>query len=203
MKIAEIFYSVQGEGKYLGVPVVFVRTQGCSAHCPFCDSKPTWMEKGPERDYQWIEREVNRVGKNKCKTVVITGGEPTEQRDLYNIVQSFKYDGYTVHLETNGSHELSGGYFTHIVCSPKEACGWKVPKAYVDELKYVVSTESDLNRMIDAGTRDKFAGRIWLQPMDECNPEKNEANRQRCVKEALNDPRLRVGLQYHKILNVR
>ena len=203
MKIAEIFYSIQGEGKYLGTPAVFVRTQGCSAHCPFCDSKPTWQEKGLERDFVWIEREVNRVGQNKCKTVVITGGEPTEQKDLYNIVQEFKYAGYTVHLETNGSHELSGGYFTHIVCSPKEACGWHVPKSYVDELKYVISTESDINRMIDPGIRDQYAGRIWLQPMDECDPAKNEENRKRCVAEALKDPRLRVGLQYHKILGVR
>ena len=33
IKIAELFYSIQGEGRYMGVPSVFLRTFGCNFKC--------------------------------------------------------------------------------------------------------------------------------------------------------------------------
>lgn len=202
MKVLEVFYSIQGEGRYMGVPVVFVRTSGCPVQCSFCDTKNSWDgSKGYETNAQHLIEDIMRVS-NKCKTVVITGGEPVIQKDLYNIVQELKYAGFSVHLETSGWADVSRGYFEWVVCSPKEKNNYRIAKG-CDELKYVVSTESDLNLMIPAAVRTDFERRIWLQPMDEGDPVKNMANTRRCIQEALKDPRLRAGVQLHKIYKVQ
>ena len=74
MKIAEIFYSIQGEGTLVGVPSVFVRTSGCNLRCQWCDTPYTsWHPEGEERTLESIVEEVNAFG---AAHVVLTGGEP-------------------------------------------------------------------------------------------------------------------------------
>lgn len=74
MKIAEIFYSVQGEGMLAGLPSVFVRTSGCNLRCTWCDTPYTsWQPEGEERSVESVAGEVGRYG---TAHVVITGGEP-------------------------------------------------------------------------------------------------------------------------------
>ena len=74
MKIAEVFYSIQGEGMLAGVPSVFVRTSGCNLRCTWCDTPYTsWQPEGEDRSIDWIADEVNRY---RASHVVLTGGEP-------------------------------------------------------------------------------------------------------------------------------
>ncbi len=74
MRIAEIFYSVQGEGTLLGVPSVFVRTSGCNLRCSWCDTPYTsWRPEGEERSLSSIVEEVDGF---RATHVVVTGGEP-------------------------------------------------------------------------------------------------------------------------------
>jgi 7-carboxy-7-deazaguanine synthase len=74
VKIAEVFYSIQGEGMLAGVPSVFVRTSGCNLRCTWCDTPYTsWQPEGEERSIESIAEEVNGIG---AAHVVITGGEP-------------------------------------------------------------------------------------------------------------------------------
>src|SRR5579885_756782 len=74
LKIAEVFYSVQGEGSLIGTPSVFVRTSGCNLRCVWCDTPYTsWHPEGEERSIDSIVEEVNRYG---AQHVVLTGGEP-------------------------------------------------------------------------------------------------------------------------------
>jgi len=74
VKIAEIFYSIQGEGSLLGVPSVFVRTSGCNLRCKWCDTPYTsWQPEGEERSIESIVDEVHSYG---ASHVVVTGGEP-------------------------------------------------------------------------------------------------------------------------------
>ena len=201
MKVNEIFYSIQGEGRYLGVPAVFVRTQGCSAHCPFCDSASTWSESTVDMSIKDILLDVNRARRGDCSLIVVTGGEPTEQEDLYRFAEEALYNGYRCHLETNGSDDIIRGYFDWVVCSPKEAYKFNVPQG-IDELKYVIGAGDDINKIIPAGIRDKFRGRIWLQPKANGNNIVQE-NVQYCLEQVMRDPRLRLGLQYHKMIGVR
>lgn len=200
MVINEVFKSIQGEGRYMGVPVVFVRTQGCSLRCPFCDQNNTWAytekEFKPEEVLGMVESKMRIPG-----IIVITGGEPTEQNDLYQFVRIAKYEGWKCHLETNGTEDIASGYFDWVVCSPKERNEYRVPKG-VDELKYVIKNGDDINHIIDAGVRHKFARRIWLQPM--ANGDEIVAENVRfCYEQVMKDNRLRLGFQFHKYLGVR
>ena len=97
MKISEHFVSFQGEGRYTGIPCLFVRLQGCNLTCSFCDTKYTWnKDKG-------IEMTVNQIVAliNQHKHVVFTGGEPLLQMDeLKQVIASS--DAF-VEIETNGT----------------------------------------------------------------------------------------------------
>lgn len=203
MLINEIFYSIQGEGRYMGVPVVFVRVQGCSLHCPWCDSNNTWQEdESRDMEIKQILNDVNRCAPLGCKTIVVTGGEPTEQEDLYQFAQEAIYAGYRCHLETNGTDdEIIRGYFDWIVCSPKPGANYHISKG-VDELKYVIGVGDDINKIIPPAVRDQFKGRIWLQPKADGNKVVSE-NVQYCLQQVLKDPRLRMGYQFHKLVGVR
>jgi 7-carboxy-7-deazaguanine synthase len=74
LRIAEIFYSIQGEGSLVGVPSVFVRTSGCNLRCSWCDTPYTsWHPEGDECSLESIAAEV---AKHPARHVVVTGGEP-------------------------------------------------------------------------------------------------------------------------------
>ena len=105
-KILEIFKSVQGEGKYAGVPQVFVRFFECHMHCDWCDT-PNSIGDG-KRDYKefsvdQIFDEVNAMW-DQCHSVSLTGGEPLLQKDfLKGFCRALKASGKTVYLDTNGT----------------------------------------------------------------------------------------------------
>ncbi len=75
MRIAEIFYSVQGEGSLVGVPSVFVRTSGCNLRCSWCDTPYTsW---NPEGEDLTLDEILDRASSfSAARHVVLTGGEP-------------------------------------------------------------------------------------------------------------------------------
>lgn len=202
MFINEIFYSIQGEGRYMGTPVIFLRTQGCSLHCPWCDSANTWITGTNEYDIKKLLPDLQRAAHGKTNRIVITGGEPTEQKDLYVIARELKMEGYSLHLETNGTNYVSPGYFDHVVCSPKPGNDYKIPGGQIDELKFVIGADDDVNKIINGAVRDKWAGRIWLQPKAN-GQEILSTSVKACVQAAMLDPRLRVGVQLHKIIGVQ
>ncbi len=83
MKINEIFYSLQGEGMWTGLPNIFVRTTGCNLRCSFCDTKYAYQD-GKEMNIKEI---VNHINKYNCKYICITGGEPLIQNDTPRLVK--------------------------------------------------------------------------------------------------------------------
>ena len=63
MKIAELFYSIQGEGKLVGVPSVFVRASGCNLRCTWCDTPyASWNPEGADVPVDQIVRRVLAFG---------------------------------------------------------------------------------------------------------------------------------------------
>ena len=100
MNICEIFYSIQGESTYSGLPCVFIRASGCNLRCSYCDTRYAY-EGGVEMSVDEIFARVRAYG---CRLVEITGGEPLVQhREVNALIDSMLENGYKVLLETNGS----------------------------------------------------------------------------------------------------
>jgi len=102
MKINEIFYSLQGEGIFVGTPTIFVRTTGCNLRCTYCDTTYAYT-KGTEMTVQEILEDVKKY---PCTHISITGGEPLFQKETPKLIGSLLKNNYTVSLETNGSFSI-------------------------------------------------------------------------------------------------
>jgi len=167
MRIAEIFYSVQGEGSLIGVPSVFVRTSGCNLRCVWCDTPYTsWNPEGEELT---IDEIVTRaMAYPAARYVVLTGGEPMIAPAIVQLSQRFRERGMHITIETAGT------LFVEVACdlmsiSPKLANSTpegtfqaqherlrrqpevlrKLMAAYDYQLKFVIATEGDIEE-IDA-----------------------------------------------------
>lgn len=102
MQVTEIFYSIQGESLYAGLPCVFVRLTGCNLRCSYCDTRYAWYG-GCEMD---IEEIVHAVSATPCRMVEITGGEPLLQEETPRLISCFLENEWSVLLETNGSWNI-------------------------------------------------------------------------------------------------
>ncbi|MBC8063990.1 MAG: 7-carboxy-7-deazaguanine synthase QueE [Chlorobia bacterium] len=101
LRISEIFASVQGEGIWVGVPSVFVRTSGCNLRCSWCDTPyASWNPEGPIVEVRDIIAEVER---HQIDHVVLTGGEPMIFDPIVELAATLKELGHTITIETAGT----------------------------------------------------------------------------------------------------
>lgn len=191
-KINEIFYSLQGEGRNAGHAAVFIRFSGCNLHCPFCDTR---HQSGTLMSDEMIIAEAKRY---PTKLVVLTGGEPSLFADGV-FISRLHSEGYTVAIETNGTHPLPLGV-DFITISPKfEFCDEaELALSGCDELKVVYNGKNDMSRYekIKATYR-------YLQPCDTGDEESNRRIIEASVDYVLNHPEWRLSLQTQKIINIR
>jgi 7-carboxy-7-deazaguanine synthase len=99
LKITEIFYSLQGEARTVGLPTVFVRLTGCPLRCGYCDSEYAFY--GGER--MSLESILEAVARYQPRYVCVTGGEPLAQRECLTLLTALCDAGYQVSLETSGA----------------------------------------------------------------------------------------------------
>src|ERR1044071_2006700 len=98
MRVAEIFHSIQGEGRLIGLPSVFIRTSGCNLRCVWCDTPyASWQPEGRSYGVEKILREVDRY---PARHVVITGGEPLLAPELDRLTTALKAAGKHITVET-------------------------------------------------------------------------------------------------------
>ncbi len=117
--INEVFYSIQGEGKSLGKPSIFLRLGGCNLKCSWCDSKYTWHPNFIDNKQSDLKSLINEIKKYPCKHLVITGGEPLLQQNRIKALLNELKD-YTAEIETNGSLPLKPNkQIIQVNCSPK------------------------------------------------------------------------------------
>src|SRR5438046_8727725 len=101
MKLAELFYSIQGEGKLAGVPSVFIRASGCNLRCVWCDTPyASWDPKGEDVGVDEIVRQIEAFG---TKHVVVTGGEPMIMPDIAPLCNVLNARGHHVTIATAGT----------------------------------------------------------------------------------------------------
>ena len=161
LKISEIFCSIQGEGIYTGTPSIFVRFQGCSSHCFWCDSSFGWdKNSGNEMS---VEEVFNKICNYKyANHVVITGGESLEQLEgLKSLVELLRYQ-YFITIETNGTinpcdyldqFDINMWSISPKLCSAKAKRKYDIEaiKYMIEyknsQLKFVISDEEDIKEM--------------------------------------------------------
>jgi 7-carboxy-7-deazaguanine synthase len=98
MRIAEIFFSIQGEGVLVGVPSAFVRTSGCNLKCSWCDTPYTSWE--PEGENRSVTEILDTLAAYPTKHVVLTGGEPMIVPQIEELCAALKARGYHITIET-------------------------------------------------------------------------------------------------------
>jgi 7-carboxy-7-deazaguanine synthase len=103
LRLTEIFYSLQGETRTVGLPTVFVRLTGCPLRCQYCDS--AYAFSGGE--WHTIDDIVSKVKSYKTQFVTVTGGEPLAQKDCLVLLKRLCDEGYEVSLETSGAIDVS------------------------------------------------------------------------------------------------
>jgi len=158
MRVNEIFLSLQGEGVYSGLPMIFIRLAGCNLlqHCLYCDTAYSQSaEGGKEISVEDILLKVSSLLPFYKSWVCITGGEPLWQKDeLEALVRLLKRGGYCIEIETNGSflvprwYTLVDSWNADIKCPSSGVCGvskkdWWNTRSQ-DQIKFVVSTHEDL-----------------------------------------------------------
>lgn len=99
LTISEIFYSIQGESTFAGLPCVFIRFSGCNLRCNYCDAAYTWEEG----EVSTIEDILAAISTYPSTLVEVTGGEPLQQKECPQLLRRLLETGKTVLLETNGS----------------------------------------------------------------------------------------------------
>jgi 7-carboxy-7-deazaguanine synthase len=169
MKVSELFYSIQGEGKLTGVPSVFVRASGCNLRCTWCDTP--YASWNPEGEDLAVETIVARVLEHGSRHVVLTGGEPMIMPDIEPLCAALHAHGQHITIETAatvykpaGLHLASlspklsnstpwqreGGRFARI--HEENRINVPVIQQFIDaapdfQLKFVVSSEPDLEEI--------------------------------------------------------
>jgi 7-carboxy-7-deazaguanine synthase len=101
LKIAELFYSLQGEGSLVGVPSVFIRTSGCNLRCSWCDTPYTsWQPEGVDLTLRQI---LDEALAHPARHVVVTGGEPMIAPEIIPLTEQLRAAGLHITIETAGT----------------------------------------------------------------------------------------------------
>jgi len=104
LRVNEIFYSIQGESTYAGLPCVFVRLTYCNLRCRYCDTEYAFFEG----DWMGFAEIISDIKKYNCNLVEVTGGEPLLQKEVLPFMKLLCDEGFDVLLETAGHMDISG-----------------------------------------------------------------------------------------------
>jgi len=102
LRITEIFYSLQGESSFVGLPTVFVRLTGCPLRCGYCDTEYAFSGG----DWMALADVLQQVRQYNAAYVCVTGGEPLAQRNCGDLLSALCDEGYSVSIETSGAMDV-------------------------------------------------------------------------------------------------
>lgn len=189
LQLAEIFYSIQGEGTFSGTPAVFVRLAGCNLSCDFCDTDYALKFFASPQHVVEMVREAG----GDCPMVILTGGEPLAQRETTDLIHALRADGRRVHIESNGTIGCDLPDDVWLTVSPKERVDARMAHR-ANEVKLIVNGR----------VPEEHLALFQEHPLILLQPEGNKpANVQLALKYVKAHPeRFRLSVQTHKFIGV-
>lgn len=210
MQVTEVFYSIQGEGRRMGLPTTFVRTTGCHLRCVWCDAAYAF-HGGQKRT---VDDLMAEVAARPTKEVCFTGGEPLLQKDAWEFVTRLVSGGYNVLIETSGNipfaqanafpaHQRERLCISMDVKCPGSGMADKNDLSLLadlrapDQLKFVVADEADFRFAADVvRAKGPFPCPVYFNPVGGLDP-KHITEWLLAEKEPLP---IHVGVQLHKLV---
>lgn len=213
IRINDLFLTIQGEGVNAGRAAVFIRMPFCNLSCPWCDTEyNTYKEYSPLELYEYLKSQKTRLA-------VITGGEPSFNKQTPVVLETLLVLGYEVAMESNGQFPAPEGLLYHTI-SPKR---WNTKDLHAvqkhepfwfdksntpTEIKLVV----DSPEVLDVATliydnwlhgifkfKNEMEPRFYLSP--ECN--QKETILPLIIEYVKNNPQWRINHQTHKWMGVK
>ena len=170
MKIAEIFASLQGEGRNQGKPCLFIRLAGCNLQCRWCDT--AYAQKGGIET--GIDAILEHIQSQNLSYVCITGGEPLLQADeLEQLLVLLNQWGYSIDIETNGTVNFTRLQPYSSICmdvkcpSSGEQSDISLLEALrpQDSVKFVVQDKTDCRYALNIIGCHRIPGEIFFSPV--------------------------------------
>ena len=201
LNINEIFYSLQGEAKTVGLPTVFIRLTGCPLRCTYCDTE--YAFKG--NNLMSIDGILSEVGQYKTPHVCVTGGEPLAQTNSLELLDALVAKGYQVSLETSGSIDIAPvNPKVSIVMDVKTPDSGEAEQnlwsnmdklAAKDQVKFVIGSRQDFDWSVEILSKYPSGAEVLFSPVF-------AAVEPRDLAQWILDDRLNVRLQVqlHKLL---
>lgn len=201
LRISEIFYSLEGEGLHIGLPQVFIRLQGCTVGCRWCDTKYTWPEESKESQWMTEEEILQRISAFPCKRVSITGGEPLEQ-DIRRLVRLLKERGYWVCLETSGQYyePETMAAVDFVSCDIKGPSSGVVPNREVIQRVLRECGAKAQFKIVISGPEDLAFAKEWAHLPNLILQKDGYSKFEFAERVGTEFPGARYGIQLHKIL---
>lgn len=207
--IVEIFHSIQGEGLMAGTPAFFIRFGGCNLECQFdkthkCD-EPLHTDKDKVVYMDTMQIDAAARGVEGTLNIIITGGEPSMNKDIASLISNLKKLGFYVAVETNGfniGRLLKADLITY---SPKVAFSTKATLIPYDIDKFK-DLSIELKLLAGEGHPvDPFWDDYpikFLQPIG-FEKELDMKNVNYCSKFVTNNPDWMLSIQMQKVLKVQ
>ena len=174
LKLAEIFYSLQGEALTAGLPTIFIRLTGCPLRCVYCDTEYAFT--GGER--LGLDEIMAHVHAFNCKRICLTGGEPLAQPNAIALMTLLLSQNYEISLETAGALSVAD-----VPVAVSKVMDIKTPSSgecdknlwgnidYLtphDQLKFVIMNRADYDwskQILAQYQLDKKVDTVWFSPM--------------------------------------
>ena len=184
MNVVEIFRSIDGEGKRVGLPTTFIRLYGCNLRCAYCDTKYSY--ENDNYTVMSVQEIVDEVKRLEVKNITLTGGEPLIHPGIKDLVEALLFEDCWVNIETNGSVDVDDFrnrldcnknkgihnlFFTVDYKCPCSGMEHKMePKVYrklrhTDVIKFVVGSEADMNKALSVLEETQTKAEVYFSPL--------------------------------------